>query len=127
MGPDLASRSKIEVQNMAFKTVGVLNRAGVMTAVTTDHPVSLIQSLPLCAGLAVKSGLPLEEGYKAITIYPAIICGVADRVGSLEVGKDADIAIFSGNPMEVFTETLYTIINGQLVFDGKKTCYMGDL
>lgn len=127
VGPDLASRSKIEVQNMAFKTAGVLNRAGVMTAITTDHPVSLIQSLPLCAGLAVKSGLPLEEGFKAITIYPAIICGVADRVGSLEAGKDADIAIFNGNPMEVFTETLYTIINGQIVFDGKKTCYMGNL
>ena len=127
VGPDLASRSKIEVQNMAFKTAGVLNRAGVMTANTTDHPVSLIQSLPLCAGLAVKSGLPLEEGFKAITIYPAIICGVADRVGSLEAGKDADIAIFNGNPMEVFTETLYTIINGQIVFDGKKTCYMGNL
>lgn len=124
VGPDLASRSKIEVQNMAFKTAGVLNRAGVMTAVTTDHPVSLIQSLPLCAGLAVKSGLPLEEGFRAITIYPAIICGVADRVGSLEVGKDADIAIFSGNPMEIFTETLYTIIDGQIVFDGKKTCYI---
>lgn len=124
VGPDLASRSKIEVQNVAFKTAGVLNRAGLMTAVTTDHPVSLIQSLPLCAGLAVKSGLPMEEGYKAITIYPAIICGVADRVGSLEVGKDADIAIFSGNPMEVFTETLYTIIGGEVVFDGRKTCYM---
>lgn len=119
VGPDLASRSKIEVQNMAFKTVGVLNRAGVMTAVTTDHPVSLIQSLPLCAGLAVKSGLPMEEGFKAITLYPAVICGVADRVGSLEPGKDADIAIFSGNPMEVFTETLYTIIDGNVVFDGR--------
>ena len=117
VGPDLASRNKIEVQNMAFKTVGVLNRAGVMTAITTDHPVSLIQSLPLCAGLAVKAGLPLEEGYKAITIHPAIICGVADRVGSLEVGKDADIAIFSGNPMEVFTKTLYTIIDGEVVYD----------
>ena len=117
VGPDLASRSKIEVQNMAFKTAGVLNRAGVMTAVTTDHPVSLIQSLPLCAGLAVKSGLPMEEGFKAVTIYPAIICGVADRVGSLEVGKDADIAIFSGNPMEVFTNTLYTIIDGEVVYD----------
>ncbi len=117
MGPDLASRSKIEVQNMAFKTVGILNQAGVMTAITTDHPVSLIQSLPLCAGLAVKSGLPLEEGYKAITIHPAIICGVEARVGSLEVGKDADIAIFSGNPMEVFTETLYTIIDGRVVYE----------
>lgn len=119
VGPDLASRSKIEVQNMAFKTVGVLNQAGVMTAITTDHPVSLISSLPLCAGLAVKSGLALEEGYKAITIHPAVICGVAQRVGSLEVGKDADIAIFTGNPMEVFTETLYTIIDGTVVYDAE--------
>lgn len=117
VGPDLASRSKIEVQNMAFKTVGVLNRKGVMTAITTDHPVSLIQSLPLCAGLAVKSGLALEEGYKAITIHPAVICGVGNRVGSLEPGKDADIAIFTGNPMEVFSETLYTIIDGQVVYE----------
>lgn len=116
VGPDLANRSKIEVQNMAFKTVGELNQAGVMTAITTDHPVSLIQSLPLCAGLAVKSGLPLEEGYKAITIYPAIICGVADRLGSIEVGKDADFAIFDGNPMEVFTRTLYTIIDGNIIY-----------
>lgn len=117
VGPDLASRNKIEVQNMAFKTVGVLNKAGLMTAVTTDHPVSLIQSLPLCAGLAVKSGLDLEEGYRSITIYPARICGVADRVGSLEVGKDADIAIFDGNPMEVFTRTLYTVIGGQIAYE----------
>lgn len=117
VGPDLASRSKIEVQNMAFKTVGILNRAGVMTAITTDHPVSLIQSLPICAGMAVKAGLELEEGYKSLTIYPATICGVGDRVGSLETGKDADIAIFDGNPMEVFTQTLYTIIDGRIVYD----------
>ncbi len=120
VGPDFASRNKIEVQNVAFKTAGVLNRAGVMTAVTTDHPVSLIQSLPLCAGLAVKSGLPLEEGYRAITIYPAIICGVADRLGSIEVGKDADIAVFDGNPMEIFTRTLYTIIDGEIVYDASE-------
>lgn len=120
VGPDLASRSKIEVQNMAFKTVGILNRAGVKTAITTDHPVSLIASLPLCAGLAVKAGLSLEEGYRAITIHAAEICGVADRVGSLEPGKDADIAIFTGNPMEVFTETLYTIIDGNVVFEAQE-------
>ena len=120
VGPDLASRSKIEVQNMAFKTVGVLNQAGVMTAITTDHPVSLIQSLPLCAGLAVKAGLDLEEGYRAITIHPAVICGVADRVGSLEVGKDADIAVFTGNPMEVFTRTLYTIIDGEIAYEAQE-------
>lgn len=125
VGPDLTCRNKIEVQNMSFKTPGVLNRAGVLVALTTDHPVSQIQNLPICAGLAVKAGLPLEEGYKAITLYPAMICGVADRMGSLEVGKDADIAIFDGNPMEVFTRTLYTIIDGQIVYDASKGhCFM---
>ena len=116
VGPDLASRSKIEVQNMAFKTVGILNQAGVKTAITTDHPVSLIQSLPICAGLAVKAGMDWEEALKSITIYAAQICGVADRVGSLEKGKDADIAIFSGNPLEVQTRTLYTMIDGKVVY-----------
>lgn len=116
VGPDLASRSKIEVQNMAFKTVGILNQAGVKTAITTDHPVSLIQSLPICAGLAVKAGMDWEEALKPITIYAAQICGVADRVGSLEKGKDADIAIFSGNPLEVQTRTLYTMIDGKVVY-----------
>lgn len=122
VGPDLSSRNKIEVQNMAFKTAGILQRAGVTVAVTTDHPVSLIQSLPICAGLAVKAGLPLEAGYAAITCNPARICGVWDRVGSLEAGKDADIAIFTGNPMETFTRTLYTIIDGRVVYreDGEE-------
>ena len=126
VGPDLASRNKIEVQNMAFKTAGVLNRAGVMTAITTDHPVSQIQALPLCAGLAVKAGLPLEEGYKAITRYPAIICGVGDRMGSIAEGKDANIAIFDGNPMEVFTKTMYTFIDGKIVYEAGKHCFSSD-
>lgn len=117
VGPDLTSRNKIEVQNVAFKTAGVLARAGVRLAITTDHPMSQIQSLPLCAGLAVKAGLPLEEGLKAITVNAASICGVADRMGALEPGKDADIAIFTGNPMEVFTQTLYTLIDGRLVYE----------
>ncbi len=116
VGPDFASRNKIEVQNMAFKTAGILQKAGTLVAITTDHPVSIIKSLPLCAGMAVKAGLPLEEGLKAITINPAVICGVEDRVGSLEAGKDADVVIFSGNPMEVFTETLCTIIDGNIVY-----------
>lgn len=120
VGPDLSSRSKIEIQNVDFKTVGVLHRAGVQVAVCTDHPVSTIQSLPLCAGLAVKAGLPMEAGLAAITCNPARICGVFDRVGSLEAGKDADIAIFDGNPMEVFTKTKYTIINGKIVYEEEK-------
>ena len=116
VGPDMASRNKIEVQNMAFKTAGILSQAGVKVAITTDHPVSMIQFLPICAGLAVKSGLSEDEGFRSITINPAIICGVDDRVGSLEVGKDGDVAIFDGNPMEVFTKALCTIIEGKIVY-----------
>lgn len=119
VGTDLASKNKIEVGNMNFKTCGILNRAGILTAITTDHPVALIQYLPLCAGLSVRAGLSMEEGYKAITINAAKICRVADHVGSLEAGKDADIAIFNGNPMETFTRTLYTIINGEIVYSVK--------
>lgn len=116
IGPDLASRSKVELQNMSFKTNRELQEAGVLTAITTDHPVSILKYLPICAGLAVKQGLPMEEGLKSITINAARICQVEDRVGSLEIGKDADIAVFDGNPMEVFTKTLYTIIDGKVVY-----------
>lgn len=116
VGPDLASRNKIECQNADFKTAGVLAKKGIKVAITTDHPVSLIQYLPICAGFAAKKGLGIEEGLKAITINAAEICGTANRVGSIQVGKDADIAIFSGNPMEVFTHTVYTIIDGEIVY-----------
>lgn len=116
VGPHLSSRSKLEIQNLSFKTAGVLERAGVKTAIMTDHPVSLIRYLPLCAGLSVKQGLSMEGGLRAITIHAAEICGVSDRVGSLEAGKDADIAVFSGNPMEVFTKTLYTFVDGELLY-----------
>lgn len=122
VGPDMASRNKIEVQNMAFKTVGILNRAGVLTSVTTDHPVSMIQFLPICAGLAVKSGLSEEEGLRSITINAAKICGVADRVGSLETGKDGDVVIFDGSPLEVSTKALCTIIEGKIVYCDEKAC-----
>lgn len=120
VGPDLTSRSKLEIQNMSFKTAGVLERAGVKTAIMTDHPVSLIQYLPICAGLSVKYGLSDEGALRAITIHAAQICGVEHRVGSLEPGKDADIAIFSGNPMEVFTKTKYTIVDGEIVYSEKE-------
>ncbi|MDF2951921.1 MAG: amidohydrolase [Anaerocolumna sp.] len=116
LGPDLACRNKLEVKNADFKTAGVLKKQGVLVAIMSDHPITLIQYLPIYAGLAAKKGLGIEEGLKAITINPAIICGVSDRVGSLEPGKDADIAIFSGNPMDIFSETMYTIINGEIIY-----------
>lgn len=116
VGTSLTARSKIEVENMSFKTGGVLERAGVMTAITTDHPVALIRYLPLCAGLTVKQGMSMEAGLRALTINAAKICRADDRVGSLEAGKDADIAVFTDNPMCTFTKTLYTIIDGEIVY-----------
>ncbi len=116
VGPALTARNKIEVQNVSFKTPGILHRAGVKIAITTDHPVTPIQYLAKCAGFAARDGLGIEEGLKAITINAAEICNVADRVGSLEPGKDADIAIFSDNPMQTLTHTLYTFINGELAY-----------
>lgn len=115
VGPDLASRNKIEVQNMAFKTAGVLSKAGVLTAITTDHPVSIIQTLPLCAALAVKEGMEMEEALKAITINAAKICRVDDRIGSLEPGKQADIVIFDRHPFDIFAKTMCVLIKGRLV------------
>ncbi len=120
VGPTLTPRNKIETQNADFKTPGVLNKAGVKVAITTDHPVTRIQDLIICAGFAAREGLGVEEGLKAITINAAEICNVSDRLGSLEVGKDADIAIFNGNPMEVFTKNIYTIIDGQIVYDANE-------
>ncbi len=117
VGPSLASRSKIEIENLDFKTSGVLHDAGVLVSITTDHPVSLIQSLPTCAGLAAKNGLGVENALRAITIDAAKICRVDNRVGSIEAGKDADIAIFDGNPLELFSHCVYTIIDGNIVND----------
>lgn len=83
----------------------------------TDHPVIPIQYLPLCAGLAVREGMDYYEALKAITINPARIIGIDDRVGSIEEGKDADIAIFDGDPLEIKTRCVYSIINGQIVYE----------
>lgn len=116
-GTQLTARSKQEVQYMSFKTCKVLHQAGVLFSITTDHPVALIQTLPICAGLAVKHGLPQEAGLRAITINAAKICRVDGLVGSLKKGKHADIAVFSGNPLELFTKTLYTIIDGNVVYE----------
>lgn len=121
VGPSLTSRSKSEVSNKTFKTPGVLANMGIKTAIITDHPVIPIQYLPICAGLSCREGMKVEDALYAITLNAAEICGVASRLGSIEKGKDADIAIFDGNPMEVFTKTIYTIIDGNIVY--KHECY----
>ncbi len=120
VGPSLASRNKEEVSFSDFKTAGILQNAGVLVALTTDHPVSRIQYLPLCAGLAIKEGMTQEGALRAITIDAARICRVAHRVGSLKVGKDADIVIYKGNPLEIASYVYATIINGKVVWKQKE-------
>jgi len=118
VGPSFGSRTKFELKNMTFDTPKVLHEAGIKIALMTDSPVIPLQFLSMCAGLAVKSGLPEEEGWKAITINAAEIAGISDRVGSLEEGKDADIVLFNGNPLKSLDhEVKATIIDGKLVYN----------
>ncbi len=116
VGPTLASRTKDEVRLSDFKTVGVLQKAGVTVAITMDHPVTRIQYLPLCAGLAVKEGMDRWAALRAITIDAARICRVSHRLGSLTVGKDADLVIYDGDPLEISSSVAATIINGNVVW-----------
>lgn len=116
VGPSLSSRSKYEVREMDFKTLGVLKKAGVTVAITCDHPVVRIQYLPICAGIAAKEGLGETGALRAITIDAAKISGVDNRLGSLKEGKDADIVIYEGSPLEIKGTALYTIVNGNVVW-----------
>jgi len=116
VGPSLASRSKDEVRQSDFKTPGVLQRAGVTVALTTDHPVSRIQHLPLCAGLAAKEGWDEYHALRAITLDAARICRVDHRIGSLEEGKDADFALWDGSPLEIRSSVAATFISGRQVW-----------
>ena len=116
LGPLLSDRAKIELKNLSFKAPKLLYDAGIPFAMMTDHPVTPIQYLPVCAALAVREGLPEEEALKSITIHAANITGIGDRVGSIEPGKDANIAIFDGNPLEFRTHCVRTLIDGRTVF-----------
>lgn len=116
VGPSLASRTKNEVSLSDFKTPGILAKAGVKVALTTDHPVSRIHHLPICAAMAAKEGLGERDALRAITIHAAEICRVDHRVGSLKVGKDADIAIYRGNPLDITSTLVMTLIDGKVVW-----------
>ena len=112
VGPSLTFASKFELQNKSWSTPAVLTAAGCHVSIITDSSVIPQQYLPLCAGMAVKAGMDPFDALKAITLNPAEHIGVADRVGSLEVGKDADLVITAGSPFEVLTEVKAVFIDG---------------
>lgn len=116
VGPSLSERSKIELRNLTFETAGILSNSGLDVSLMTDHPVIPVQYLPVCAGIAVKHGMKEEEALKSITINPAKTLGIDDRVGSIEVGKDADLVIWDNVPLRIESNVLYTIIDGKVVY-----------
>ncbi|MFT9487341.1 MAG: amidohydrolase [Tepidibacillus sp.] len=116
VGPTLSNRSKIELGDKGWHTLVSLDKAGVPVSIITDHPVIPIEYLIVSAAIAVREGLNEETAWKAITINPAKHMGIEDRVGSLEVGKDADIVLWSGNPFDYRTKVLMTIIDGRIVY-----------
>lgn len=115
VGPTLSDRSKFELQNLTFETPAILNSAGLKIALMTDHPVIPLQYLPVCAALAAREGLNEEEALKAITINAAEVLGVDDRVGSIEVNKDADIVIYNGHPFDLRNKVKFVMVNGNIV------------
>lgn len=117
VGPTLGGKSKIELRSKSFTTPKTLYDAGVSVSIITDAPVIPLQHLPLCAGLAADAGLPADEAWRAITINPATQTGIGDRVGSLEVGKDADIVIWTADPITTVGASAYmTIVDGKIVY-----------
>ena len=117
VGPSFGERSKFELKNLTFETPGVLAGAGVKVAIMTDHPVVPLHYLPMCAALSVKAGMDEEEALKAITINPAEILEIDARVGSIKVGKDADVVLWDKHPFELDARVEKTIIDGKIVFD----------
>jgi imidazolonepropionase-like amidohydrolase len=116
VGPTLGCRGKIELREKTFDTPAVLHNAGVKIALMTDHPVIPVHYLPLCAALAVRSGLSEEAALRAITLNPAEILGIEDRVGSLEEGKDADIVVFDKHPFDIQAKSQLVLIDGKVVY-----------
>jgi imidazolonepropionase-like amidohydrolase len=116
VGPALTNRSKNELAAKNFETVAKLHEKGIKVAITTDHPVVPIQYLTVCAALAAREGLNEVEALRSITLYPAQILGVDDCVGSIDVDKDADFAVFDYHPLDFRSKVIATYIDGEKVY-----------
>lgn len=117
VGPTMGSKSKIELQHKTFDTPRIIAENGLKFSIITDAPVIPLEYLSTCAGWAVNAGLDAETAWKALTIWPAELTEISDRVGSLETGKDADVVIWNENPLtNIDNIPLYTIIDGKIIY-----------
>jgi imidazolonepropionase-like amidohydrolase len=115
-GPLITARSKVELRNRTMANPGILAAAGIMVAIATDHPVVPVHLLIVQAALAVREGLDRDEALRAVTINPARVMRVDDRIGSLVPGKDGDVAIWSGDPLDIMSRVEYACIGGREVY-----------
>lgn len=116
VGPTLTRRSKIELKNKSWKTYQVLTAHGIEVSITTDHPYTPVQYLNISASLAVREGLDEQKALEGITILAARNLGVEDRIGSIELGKDADLVLWSHHPFHYLAKPIITMINGQKIY-----------
>ncbi len=120
VGPSFGGKTKPELANKSFETAKLLNAAGVSVSIITDAPVIPLENLPMCAGFAVGAGLPYEDAWRAITLNPARDTGIGDRVGSLEVGKDGDVVIWTADPITTIgAEAYVTVVDGKVVYSAE--------
>jgi imidazolonepropionase-like amidohydrolase len=117
IGPLFSTRTKVELRQRTIRAPGILDRAGVRIAITTDHPVVGIQYLVLQAIMAVREGLDRDAALRALTIEPARILALDDRVGALTPGRDADVVIWSGDPLDAMSRPLQVLVSGRPVYE----------
>ncbi|MBQ9375574.1 MAG: amidohydrolase [Ruminococcus sp.] len=112
IGPIICDPCKPELANITPKNAGVLDKAGIKIAICTDHSEVPVQYLPISVGIAMKHGLDKQSAIEAVTINAAEISGISDRVGSVDVGKDADFVLFDKCPFEIMSEPEAVFVNG---------------
>jgi len=115
IGPTFGARTKIELQQKGFAAVVAAVRAGLLVAITADTDVTPLRYLNVYAALAIREGLDPADALRCLTIHPARICGVAERLGSIERGKDADLVLWEGDPFDVRTRPAAVWVGGEPV------------
>lgn len=117
IGPVICDRGKPELSKLSAKNAPELYKRGIKFAICSDHPETPSEYLSLSAALCVKNGLPAEEAIKAITLTAAEICGIDDKTGSITAGKDADLILLDGDPFDIMTNVVMTMINGKVIYE----------
>ena len=120
VGPLMGDRGKPELAHHDIATPRILHDNGIKFAICTDHPETPIQYLPLTAALAVRGGLSPAEALKGITVNAAEILRATDRIGSVEVGKDADFSLFRGDPLDIAVTPELVVVDGKIAFSSGK-------